>query len=57
MNITPNEFLRMCDEVRMEGLRVPNSLIVRALSDKTLEVRNVATILATRRNIQIVGDK
>jgi hypothetical protein len=54
--INPDEFIRMCDNVRGDGWKVPQSLIVRALLDDRLEIRIVATILAKRRGIQIVKD-
>ena len=57
MPITPEQLCAMFDEVRQEGLRVPNSAILQALDDERFEIRNVARILADRRGIQIVSDR
>lgn len=57
MPITPEQFRDMLDECRQEGLRVPNSVIIQALSDDRFTVRNVAIILADRRGLQMVNDR
>ena len=57
MPITPEQLCAMFDEVRQTGLQVPNSVIIRALSDERFEVRNAARIIADRRGIQIVSDR
>lgn len=51
MTLKPDEYLKMIEDVREDGPRVANSLIIRALTSDRLEERNVAAILAARRGV------